>query len=100
MSFHPRQRKIDDFIPNIRINDSSIGRIIDYNFLGFQIDEHLNWNAQIQKKVLIKSLVLCESWIIWNDIYHQKSFMFIQLVNSTSFPMWNLKLWIQVFPIK
>ena len=49
MIFHHRQRKIDGFIPDIRINDSPIERVTDFNFLGLQIDQHLNWNAHIQK---------------------------------------------------
>ena len=49
MIFHHRQRKIDEFIPDIRINDSPIERVTDFNFLGLQIDQHLNWNAHIQK---------------------------------------------------
>ena len=48
MIFHNRQRKIDEFIPDIRINDSPIERVTDFNFLGLQIDQHLNWNAHIQ----------------------------------------------------
>ena len=49
MIFHHRQQKIDGFIPDIRINDSPIARVTDFNFLGLQIDQHLNWNAHIQK---------------------------------------------------
>ena len=50
MIFHHRQRKIDEFIPDIRINDSPIKkRVTDFNFLGLQIDQHLSWNAHIQK---------------------------------------------------
>ena len=49
MIFHHRQRKIDEFIPDIRINDSPIEIVTDFNFLGLQIDQHLNWNAHIQK---------------------------------------------------
>ena len=49
MIFHHRQRKNDEFIPDIRINDSPIERVTDFNFLGLQIDQHLNWNAQILK---------------------------------------------------
>ena len=30
-------------------NDSPIERVTDFNFLGLQIDQHLNWNAHIQK---------------------------------------------------
>ena len=43
--FHHRQRKIEEFIPDIRINDSHIVTVTDFNFLGFQIDQHLNWTA-------------------------------------------------------
>ena len=50
MIFHHRQHNIDVFIPDIRINDSPIERVTDYNFLGLQIDQHLNWNAHIQKR--------------------------------------------------
>ena len=32
MIFHHRQRKIDEFIPDIRINDSPIERVTDFNF--------------------------------------------------------------------
>ena len=49
MIFHHRQRKIDEFIPDIRINDSPIERVTDFNFLALQFDQHLNWNAHIQK---------------------------------------------------
>ena len=49
MILHHRQRKIDEFIPDIRINDSPIERVTDFNFLVLQIDQHLNWNAHIQK---------------------------------------------------
>ena len=75
MIFHHRQRNIDEFIPDIRINDSPIERVTDFNFLGLQIDQHLSWNAHIQK-VLIKSLVLWESWIVLNDIYQLRSSVF------------------------
>ena len=49
MIFHHRQRNIDEFIPDIRINDSPIERVTDFKFLGPQIDQHLNWNVHIQK---------------------------------------------------
>ena len=38
MIFHHRQRKFDELIPDIRINDSPIERVTDFNFLGIQID--------------------------------------------------------------
>ena len=80
MIFHHRQRKIDEFIPDIRINDSPIERVTDFNFLGLQIDQHLNWNAHIFKNVPIKYLVLWESWIVLNAIYQQKSSVFYTIL--------------------
>ena len=47
--FHHRQRNIDEFIPDIRVNDSPIKRVTEFNFLDLQIGQHLNWNAHIQK---------------------------------------------------
>ena len=79
MIFHPRQRKIDEFIPDIRINDSPIERVTDFNFLGLQIDQHLNW-MHIYKNVPIKYLVLWESWIVLNAIYQQKSSVFYTIL--------------------
>ena len=49
MIFRHRQRNIDEFIPDIRINDAPIEKVTDFNFLGLQIDQHFNWNAHILK---------------------------------------------------
>ena len=43
------QRDIKSCIPDVRINNQSIERVSKFNFLGLTIDEHLNWNAHIQK---------------------------------------------------
>ena len=79
MIFHHRQRKIGEFIPDIRINDSPLERVTDFNFLGLQIDQHLNWNAHIQK-VSIKYFVLLELWIVLNAINQQKSSVFYTIL--------------------
>lgn len=47
MIFHTPQRKID--YPNIYINKTKIDFVNSFNFLGITIDEHLNWNEQIDK---------------------------------------------------
>ena len=49
MIFHNYQRDIKSCIPDVRINNQSIKRVSEFNFLGLTIDEHLNWNAHIQK---------------------------------------------------
>ena len=49
MIFHNYQRDIKSCIPDVRINNQSIERVSEFNFLGLTIDEHLNWNAHIQK---------------------------------------------------
>ena len=49
MIFHYRQRKMDNLIPNLKINSEPIERVTEFNFLGFTIDEHLNWSPHIQK---------------------------------------------------
>ena len=49
MIFHHRQRRIDDIIPKLKINDHEIERVKHFNFLGITIDEHMSWNMHIQK---------------------------------------------------
>ena len=49
MIFHNYQRDIKSCKPDVRINNQSIERVSEFNFLGLTIDEHLNWNAHIQK---------------------------------------------------
>ena len=49
MIFHYRQRKIDNLIPNLKINSEPIERVTEFNCLGLTIDEHLNWPPHIQK---------------------------------------------------
>ena len=49
MLFHYQQRNIIPFIPDLHINNHSIERVSEFNFLGLIIDEHLSWNPHIQK---------------------------------------------------
>ena len=49
MIFHNYQRNINSYTPDVRINNQSIERVAGFNFPGLTIDEHLNWNAHIQK---------------------------------------------------
>ena len=49
MIFHNYQRDIKSCTSDVRINNQSIERVSEFNFLGLTVDEHLNWNAHIQK---------------------------------------------------
>jgi len=49
MIFHNRQRNIIDRIPKLELNGQNIERVTEFNFLGLTIDQHLTWNAHIQK---------------------------------------------------
>ena len=48
MIFHNYKRDIKSSISDVRINNQSIERVPEFNFLGLTIDEHLNWNAHIR----------------------------------------------------
>ena len=75
MIFHHRPRNIDEFIPDFRINDSPLERVTDFNFLVSKLTN--TWiGMHIYNKVLIKSLVLWDSWIVLNDIYQLRSSVF------------------------
>ena len=79
MISHHRQRKIDEFIPDFRINDSPIERVTDFKSLGLQLTN--TWiGMHIYKNVPIKYLVLWESWIVLNAIYQQKSSVFYTIL--------------------
>ena len=49
MVFHHRQRDVSDMIPKVEINGQAIEKVSEFNFLGLIIDDHLNWDAHIQK---------------------------------------------------
>ena len=45
MVFHPHQKDVKDQIPNLKINDSEIELVENFNFLGIQLDKNLNWKT-------------------------------------------------------
>ena len=45
MVFHPHQKDVKDQIPNLKINDSDIELVENFNFLGIQLDKNLNWKT-------------------------------------------------------
>ena len=49
MLFHHRQKNINRLVPTLTIDGHDIERVVEFNFLGLTIDQHLNWNPHIQK---------------------------------------------------
>ena len=50
MVFHYRQSKLrDGDIPKLKINESEIERVQEFNFLGLTINEHMTWCSHIRK---------------------------------------------------
>ena len=49
MIFHHPQRRIENMIPDLRLNSEPIEKVTDLNFLGLSIDECLTWKADVQK---------------------------------------------------
>ena len=50
MLFHNYQKIIDeDDIPHLTINDTVVGRVTEFNFLGLTINECMNWNSHSSK---------------------------------------------------
>ena len=47
--FHHRQRNISNVKLNLRINDTSIEQVSEFNFLGIMLDECMTWKSHIQK---------------------------------------------------
>ena len=49
MIFHHRQKSIIPFTNDIKLDNVTIEKVEKYNFLGFSLDEHMNWNNHIDK---------------------------------------------------
>ena len=49
MIFHNHQRDIINHTPKLELNGEPLVRVEDFNFLGLTIDQHMTWNAHIQK---------------------------------------------------
>ena len=49
MMFHHRQRNIESMIPNLSINNHTIERVKNFNFLGITFDENMTWDEHINK---------------------------------------------------
>jgi hypothetical protein len=49
MIFHSNKRDIQNHIPCLKINEQQIERVNEFNFLGLTLDQHMTWNAHVQK---------------------------------------------------
>ena len=49
MIFYNHQRDIINHIPKLELNGELLVRVEDFDFLGLTIDQHMTWNAHIQK---------------------------------------------------
>ena len=49
ISFHHKQRNIENLIPQLKLNEQMIERVTDFNLFGLTIDQHLTWNEHVQK---------------------------------------------------
>ena len=49
MIFHNHQPDIINHIPNFELKRGPFVRVEDFDFLGLTIDQHMAWNAHIQK---------------------------------------------------
>ena len=47
MIFHAMNEKIDDYIPEIKIDDILIERVTNFNFLGLTLNENISWKPHI-----------------------------------------------------
>ena len=47
--FHNKNKNIDHILPNICINNNMVERVSQFNFLGININENLNWNSHLDQ---------------------------------------------------
>ncbi len=64
MVFHKAQRKTTQF--QIKIEDTIIEQVSDFNFFGLTINQHLNWNGHADK---ISNKISRNIWIL-NKLKH------------------------------
>ena len=64
MIFHNYQRDIINHTPKIELNGEPLVRVEDFNLLGLTIDQHMTWNAHIQKI----SNKISRSWGVMNRL--------------------------------
>ena len=70
VQFHHKQKIMnEDNYPKLKINDSEIERVQEFNFLGLTINENLDWSSHCNKIAYKTSRTLGIMWIDWNMSY-------------------------------
>ena len=49
MIFHTPQQKIESFIPELKIGDTKIEKVVNFNFLGLTLNENLSWKPHVDR---------------------------------------------------
>ena len=52
MLFHNPHENIESILPVIKLHNSRIKQVSEFNFLGVTLDEHLNWHCHIDKAAI------------------------------------------------
>ena len=52
MLFHSQKKDVSNILLNLKINDSPIERVANFNFLGITLNENLKWNSHIDKMAM------------------------------------------------
>ena len=47
MAFHTRQQNITEFIPDLKIDNVKIEKVVNFNFLGLTINENMSWKPHV-----------------------------------------------------
>jgi hypothetical protein len=90
MLFHSPQRKMPNL--NIEINTNKVEKLDHFNFLGLEIDTHLNWNTHIKK---ISGKILCLIGIISRFKYLLPQYVLQTIYTTLIVPHFNycLLIW-------
>ena len=90
MIFHSIRKNIDSLIPVIKIKNILIERVQSLNFLGVNLDEHLNWNSHIIKLLLKYPEVLV---LICKLKHYLPIHIMRTLYYSLIFPICHMEYW-------
>ena len=83
MIFHFNQKNIENITPNLKIHDTEIERVSEFNFLGLTLDEHLSWRPH-QNKVSSK---ISRTIGVLNRLKRQLPFFILRMLyNSLILP--------------
>ena len=94
MIFHNRQRDTINHIQKLELNGEPLVGVHDFNFLGLTIDQHMTWNAHIQK---ISNKISRSLGIINRLKRHLPQNILRTICNSLILPGINYSILVRVF---